>query len=250
MASKRENLDAASISLGVQPNVDLTLRITSDFDDDSRLLTFEVEGPQSAVDFLRFEISKQQNNMMAFSSDVIGYMSPKQKITMTGESKDAAGVPAAATFVAFMYPLPDLKDTVAKLIDEGHSEPWLFMCLLGGFCYFDSIGHMIQCNALVLTAAPPVSLTLVGPYQASKPAVEHLISHSRMREVTIAALRNNGFQQFGWVLAQETPGGARATHFPRTPGNLEARCAPPSPLNGHLNRALWPVLQGSSCTRR
>ena len=106
-----------------------------------------------------------------------------------------------------MYPLPGLKDMLTRLIGEGHSEAWLFMCLLGGFVYFDAAADLIQCNALVLTDAPPVSLHLIGPYPASPEALEHLASHHRIQEVTITAMRDSGFREFGWVLAREAPGG-------------------------------------------
>ena len=94
-----------------------------------------------------------------------------------------------------------------EIVAEHHTEDWLMFCLLGGYCYFDASYRVIQINALVLINDPPIMLHMIGPYPADSVAVEWMHSTERVWEVTLAPLREVGFEQFGWCTAGETPGG-------------------------------------------
>jgi hypothetical protein len=112
---------------------------------------------------------------------VRGFTSPLQPITLQGESRRRAGVPRAATAVAFVYPLPVLKGSIDKLAARRDLEAWLVACVLGGFCYFDATGacpnpmasqsdgipirwhpnpmasHSVPCDARHLPRSPTIS---------------------------------------------------------------------------------------------
>ena len=211
--TKSDASQAASLSLGVVPAVNLSIKVNSGFDMVKHMLhAFDVVGPPAELAFLQLQITKNTPSGLRQTATsrmrVSGLMSPLQLITLTAESRLHAGVPEQATAVSFVYPLPGLKDAIQRLIDEGHLQPWLFMCLLGGFCYFNASGSIVQSNALVLTENPPVQLHLVGPYPASDGGVQYLVENERMQVVTIKSLREIGFLEFCWVLAKETPGGA------------------------------------------
>ena len=89
---------------------------------------------------------------------------------------------------------------------SGSADPWLFLTLLGGFCYFDANKVLIQTNALTLDKSPHV-LHLVGPYKTADDVAQWMENSGRLAPVTLKQLRDGGFQRFGWVLPDEQPGG-------------------------------------------
>ena len=62
---------------------------------------------------------------------------------------------------------------------SGSADPWLFLTLLGGFCYFDANKALIQTNALTLDKSPHV-LHLVGPYKAADDVAQWMESSKRL----------------------------------------------------------------------
>ena len=191
-----------SITLAVHADVkDLVLEFRHDIDDN---MTFTVTGPEHATDFLS-------------GTEALGFMSPLSPVTLKGMSGNAAGVPSSAAQFSFAYPLKELAADSERLLLL-NPEPWLSFLLLGGFVYFDAEENCIQINALQVNPAAHKQITLVGPFPADPAAVQWMADRDRMREVTLAPLREAGFRFFGWVRPLEAPGGFELFHGPPTAG--------------------------------
>lgn len=116
-----------------------------------QLHSFTIHGPPAKLAYLQRKVGMQNGQTLS------GVMSPSQRITLRDSSRVAAGIPAAAVSVMFAYPLPELAEKMSEVLAEGRREPWLFFCILGGFCYLDHNDTLIQTNAFVLTTSPSVS---------------------------------------------------------------------------------------------
>ena len=165
----------------------------------SESVPFTIVGPAHVLALLERE---------AAGAPLDGFISPPNKITIKGERARKAGIPMDAAFYSFAYPLEILAGKYRQLVDEERqSAPWLFFLLLGGFCYYDADRKLIQTNAFVMTTAER-KLTLAGPFHPSATAVGALRSASRLRPLTLAPLRAQGFERFAWVNPGEKVGGA------------------------------------------
>ena len=186
-----------TLQLFILTGVNLTLEIGPGIED---ALSFTVKGPAEAIRTLSRTAIQQSNG------GVKGMLSPRCLITLSQEARTAAGVPPGATHFAFAYPFFDAQRVFSQLIGLAAHAPWLFFLLLGGFCYFDEAGTLLQLNALALSESEQ-SLHLVGPHTASDAACEWLRAHGRLHPITLPALQASGFKGFGWVHPQESPGG-------------------------------------------
>lgn len=188
--------------LPIEPNVGIDVAAhTWQNDPDAQIvavLPCVVEGPPHVIKFLEAETG---------SSDFSGYLSPPNKITIRGERARIAGIPSNAAFFSFFYPLESLSGQYQRLASaDEQPEPWLCFLLIGGYCYFDADRQLIQTNAFVLHQTER-KLTLAGPFRPSPTAVAALRAASRLRELTLAPLREQGFERWAWVNPGERPGG-------------------------------------------
>lgn len=164
----------------------------------------------------RFEILGEHSTnlvtrLLGRSVSLSGSMSPIARVTLPTEAKRAAGIPAAAEFFAFAYPLQDLTEAFDSLmksvfssITHGHDDDMLFFMLLGGFCYFDADRKFLHANALSLKPSA-LSLWLEGPWPATAGSVDALRSRDRLQCVRTKALRRGGVEKFAWVHPNERP---------------------------------------------
>ena len=110
-----------------------------------------------------------------------GLLSPQQRITLDEASRAAAGIPPNAVSVMFAYPLPSLAAHLDEIVyTDKQVEPWVFFCLLGGYCYFDKLNRAVQVNAFVLSPSPPLLMHLIGPYMANAEATDWLQAKGRI----------------------------------------------------------------------
>ena len=231
--------------LPIEPDVGLEVRASTWQDDPEvtivEALPFVIEGPKHVIKFLEAETG---------CSSVGGFLSPPNKITIRGERARIAGIPADAAFYAFAYPLESLSGQYRRLIDaEGRAEPWLFFLLLGGYCYFDASRRLIRTNAFVMHPTER-KLTLAGPFQPSAEAVAALKAASRLRELTLEPLREQGFERFAWVNPGERPGGrsllADGGDLPSNGAFLFEAAGGEAVLYSLINKALFGVEEGPS----
>ncbi len=145
---------------------------------------------------------------------LVGTLSPVAPVTLPDDAKSAAGIPHAASFFAYAYPLQQLTEafdslmkTVFSSVTHNHDDERLMFMLLGGFCYFDGQGTYLQCNALSLKPSK-IRLWLEGPFPASEGAIQALRARDRIQPVRTKALRRGGVEEFGWVHPRERPGKA------------------------------------------
>ena len=183
-----------SLVLYVLADVKLELSIPSVQDE-----TFTVVGPVEVVrllaDTVKHDVSLSK-----------GVLSPRCAITLRQAARATAGVPEAAVSFAFAYPHFGDQSVFSRLIGHAAQEPWLFFLLLGGFCYFDGAGVLLQVNALTLNKSTQ-SLHLVGPHEAAPAACEWLRERGRLHPITLPSLQESGFRSFGWVHPCETANG-------------------------------------------
>ena len=208
-----------SIELHIHPETGIVVSVNwhgEQPDADGGAWPFAVEAPAEAVALLH------RNAMPGHS--LRGYLSPPVRVTITEpQARRSAGIPAAAAFYAFAYPLECLAGQYDTLVaSEGRSDGWLYFLLLGGWCYFDEHRNLISTNAIVLTRSPLARLTLQGPFTPQREAVDHLRLANRLQNITLRPLLEQGFQRFGWVNPGEAPGGVRlrASHE----SHLETGC--------------------------
>ena len=206
------------IELPIQPGCGLEIeapswRKTSSHAALLEVLSYTITGPPAAKALLERE---------AASTSVGGFLSPPHRITIKGERARLAGIPQAAAFYSFAYPLECLAGRYHRLVDEERiAEPWLFFLLLGGFCYFDANHEILQTNAFVMTPTQH-KLILAGPLNPSKQAVAAMRRASRLRPITLEPLRAQGFERLAWIVSPPVRPTLGAHAHPSTP--LDTPC--------------------------
>ena len=203
----------------------------------------EVKGPPHVIKFLEAETGV---------SEFIGYLSPPNKITIRGKRAKVAGIPSNASYYAFSYPLECLSGQYQRLVSaDKPPEPWLCFLLIGGYLYYDVDRKLIQANAFVLQPTER-KLTLAGPFRPSPMAVEALRSADRLRELTLAPLREQGFERWGWVNPAERPGGhallADGGELPNNGAFLFESAGGEFALYSLINKALFGVADETAAT--
>lgn len=149
---------AASDALTTAMTWHLLVALEIDVSASVRALCYEVVGPSSRVRALPPDKRKHLR----------GQLGAPWTIELTPEQRDAAGVPPSAVRAAFAYP--------TRLVLPGAmgSEQWVFLLLLGGFCYFDADDRLVRVNALSLVPAKGAGgrreLRLRGPCPLSHAA--------------------------------------------------------------------------------
>ena len=86
------------------------------------------------------------------------------------------------------------------------SPPWLDFVLVGGFVYLDKAGRFLQANSLSYQANSELASSEVfaeGPHDAASEVGQAMVRAGRMDPVTLPALKEIGFQCFGWVNPRE-----------------------------------------------
>lgn len=113
--------------------------------------SYKVRGDPAAVSLLNRLSSKGED-----AKTIRGSLSAITPVTLDEDTKQAAGIPVAAKFFAFAYPLDCLAGDVGKLLNlvigsvSRLDDEFFFFFLLGGFCYFDESQNFLQANALSL----------------------------------------------------------------------------------------------------
>jgi hypothetical protein len=113
--------------------------------------SYKVRGDSAAISLLNRLSSKGED-----ATTIRGSLSAITPVTLDEVTKQAAGIPVAAKFFAFAYPLECLAGDVSKLFNlvigsvSRLDDEFFFFFLLGGFCYFDESQNFLQANALSL----------------------------------------------------------------------------------------------------
>ena len=189
---------AGTMDLFVLP--DCGLELTATFEDDGRIGRFDITGPDDKLEMLM----KIAPDAFEENGHLTGCLSPRSSVTLAGEEAELGGIPPEATRFAFVYPLEGLEEPLREM--NLASQPWAYLTLLGGFCFFDDDNRVVGVNALTLVPSVNV-MRLIGPYEPSQDALDAMDDSGRMAEVGVEALRESGYQLFGWVHARESPGG-------------------------------------------
>jgi hypothetical protein len=145
-----------------------------------------------------------------------GSHGPFSKVTLEGEAKAAANIPAEATHFCFCYPLTGVATLTTQ---EKHNlegpvslgDPEFTFLTFGGFAYFDcSDGQnkFLRSNALV---QGETGITFEGPFSWKSPYTKLLYRQGRFEPITISSLSAKGLQLYCFinpceVLETTTPG--------------------------------------------
>lgn len=154
-----------------------------------------------------------------------GDLSPLSLVTVPQEARHAAGIPSAAHYYAFVYPLAAEYTVQLKTLNLAN-EPWAFLLLLGGFTYLDEAKNVLATNALALIPSE-TCLEMAGPYLPSTKPLNEMVKQKRMSPITLEALQDAGFASFGWVHPSE-----RVRHGTQTMPRAH-HPPPPRPITHH-----------------
>ena len=153
-----------------------------------------------------------------------GRLSPASKVTLQGDDKQAADIPADAMHFAFAYPIAfegDEKD-LEGISPQSLADPKLALLALGGFVYWDANWVVCGIKALKAGAQDRSNLCFKQPKPLSKLASgagellrSSLYDNDRIEQVTIQALRVRGVSGFCWLAPNERfPGQDMARKHP------------------------------------
>lgn len=197
-----------ALSFGIMPDVQLDFSVTGVLHTIDELrakggsnLTsgYRVVGPASLFSGLTPEQS-------AALRGCGGRLSPLNHTQLSEEAKRTAGVPLAAVYVAFAYPVNRLQELRAQLNLD--TEPWGQVLMMGGFWYFDAEKRLLQANTFGGTECSALHMHFAGPAVVTEPGVRRALeTQGRMQRITIEGIRQQGLDRFGWVHATEKPGG-------------------------------------------
>lgn len=190
--------DADLVCVAVIPAVELALRASWP-GGKAAAGAFEILGPESVLQYI------------GGSSSKTGVLSPTSIVTVPANKRQPAGIPLAAASYAYIHPLDmaaDARDSILPM--NLCQQPGLYVCLVGGFAYFDADNCLLQVNAI--TYAPSATgLVLVGRHLRARSAYDVAATmrrQGRMAGIQDADLLAAGFQSSGWVHASETFDGA------------------------------------------
>ena len=168
---------------------------------------YKVCGDHAAISLL--------NRLSASGEDattIRGSISSITPVTLDEVAKEAAGIPMAAKFFAFAYPLECLAADNAKLIEmvigsvSRLDDDLFFLFLLGGYIYFDESQNFLQANAISLKKTNR-QLRFGGPFAVAPDAAAFLKASGRLRPLLLKSLNEVGLTKFGWINPREHPGG-------------------------------------------
>ena len=163
-----------------------------------------------------------------------GKLSPLCHINVPSESREALGVPADARYFAFVYPADGAHAQLKKL--NLKRDPWGWVLLVGGFCYFNRFFEPVRINAFSSAQDPTMQMkssshtrqaasddaaqlaklmSFRGPTPVAQEAVSALESQGRLCAVTAEELRRQGYRSFAWVHPKEAVGGHRLSDTDR-----------------------------------
>ncbi|KOO34897.1 hypothetical protein Ctob_010958, partial [Chrysochromulina tobinii] len=128
-------------------------------------------------------------------------ISPVSELLLPLEARRGVA-PAKATLYGFLNPLSGLEGVLEEM-HFGQNDPWAFLLLMGGYCYFDDAYNFLRANAFVMSNTAPIHFTYTGPHPASDAGIAGMIAQERMADMTIDALQSEGCEQFGWIRGNE-----------------------------------------------
>ena len=129
-----------------------------------------------------------------------GIMSPTDDVTLPPFSRETAGISKQATKFAFLHPPPSLASHLAEIglgrcTTNDQEDFRLQLCMFsvfGAFVYFDERMEIVGMNALT-SIETDYTLTLAGPYEASKNAVKELQDLKRCGMIPLESYQESGF---------------------------------------------------------
>jgi len=151
-----------------------------------------------------------------------GSTGPLTKVTLEGEAKAAANIPAEATHFCFCYPLTGVatltnheKQNLEVPVSKG--DPEFTFLTFGGFAYFEcGVGFMgsiergecgvgftkfLRANALV---QGETGITFEGPFSWKSTYTKFLYRQGRFEPITISSLAAKGLQLYCFINPSET----------------------------------------------
>jgi len=132
---------------------------------------------------------------------VLGYLSPLHAVNLSDEARVRAGIPPAAKYFMFSYPVRiTIGDTVARA--PRSADPDLAFLRNGGYVYLDESMKNIVCMNAIL---PSMSggLRFGPPLKWEHDWTRRMISAGRFRPITVDELRQSGLTHFCWIRPNE-----------------------------------------------
>ena len=157
-------------------------------------------------------------------------ISPLSELLLPLEARRGVA-PAKATLYGFLNPLSGLEGVLEEM-HFGRNDPWAFLLLMGGYCYFDDAYTFLRANALVMSNTAPIHFTYTGPHPASDAGIAGMIAQERMADMTIDALQSEGCEQFGWIRGNELFDGQHSLDLNNPSSTASYPCT--SPRQAHL----------------
>ena len=127
-----------------------------------------------------------------------GIMSPTDDITFPPFTREKAGISKNARKSAFLHPPPSLASRLAAIglglrtADDQFSLQLCMFSIFGAFVYFDERMEIVGMNVLT-SIETDYTLTLAGPYEASKNAVKELQDLKRCGMIPLESYQESGF---------------------------------------------------------
>eukprot|EP00026_Physarum_polycephalum_P010558 Phypoly_transcript_10724.p1 GENE.Phypoly_transcript_10724~~Phypoly_transcript_10724.p1 ORF type:complete len:337 (-),score=27.91 Phypoly_transcript_10724:235-1245(-) len=168
-------------------------------------IQFHQESGRYDIDFTTNEKFGIFDTLGILSSGSFG---PLTKVTLEGEAKAAANIPAEATHFCFCYPLTGVAtlSNYEKANLEGPvaaGDPEFTFLTFGGFAYFEcSEGSttFLRTNALV---QGETGITFEGPFTWKSSYTKTLYRASRFEPITISSLSSRGLQLYCFINPNE-----------------------------------------------
>ena len=166
VSNRLRSSQASDVTFFLAPVKGLDLQVVYSTTENT-INSYKIRGDPAAISLLNRLSSRGED-----ASTIRGSLGNITPVTLDEVTKLAAGIPIAAKFFAFAYPLECLAADVAKLFNlvigsvSRLDDELFFFFLLGGFCYFDESQTFLQSNALSLKHTER-QLTFV-----SRPALE------------------------------------------------------------------------------
>jgi len=132
---------------------------------------------------------------------VTGHLSPLHEVNLSDEARVRAGIPAAARYFMFSYPVRiTIGDSVARA--PRSTDPDLAFLRNGGYVYLDESMKSIVCMNAVF---PSMSggLRFGPPLKWEHEWTRRMISAGRFRSITVDELRQSGLTHFCWIRPNE-----------------------------------------------
>ena len=174
---------------------------------------YVITGPKSRRRVLAGLLEVARRSSGSTVRKLSGAISPLQRVNLPLEMRAGVGIPLNAAFFAFAYPTENMNLALESL--NLLEEPWAFLCLMGGFCYFDEALELIGVNSVTFVKTA-FCFHFEGPYPATSDAIVALQSQARLATVSLRGLQDQGYRSFAWVHPNETLGGHSLSAGPAT----------------------------------